>query len=284
MDHVHLKKPHFLLLISMLIFSTFMLITPHAHALFGGKIGEFSADMVELTPDGKVVNTIKLYITPTAVRMDGMPGAGMNPNMPTMALSMFTFKDKDEHYIFNHDKKLYYKTSMDEEGLADLVKDYKDAQQVKKLGTEKVSGYKCTKKEVTSTSTVFGMTHTSTALIWQSDQFEMPLRTKSENGHMTELRNIDKGTQSRSTFKLPSGYKQVDNMMAAMGMDFGNLSDYDDEDDGEDSTSAAPTQTSSQKKTQNDENNSEMTDASKKYIENKLRGLGNKLKNFKFGD
>lgn len=253
----------------MLVLMAALLIPNPAFAFFGGKIKNFTADQVELSPDGTVGQTIKIYYTPEAVRMDGLPGAGMNPDMPKMNLSMYTFKEKDQHYIFNHDKKLYYQTSLSEDGLADAIKDYKDASQVKELGKEKVSGYKCVKKEVTITTKIYGMTQTSKILLWESDRFEVPLRTQTEDGRISEMRNIDKNGASKSDFKLPAGYKKVDNMMMVMGMDFGEM------------------KAQTEKASQDDKKKTgkfKLPEIDKKDVEKTIQNLGDKLKNFKFGD
>ncbi|MCD4675766.1 MAG: DUF4412 domain-containing protein [Desulfobacula sp.] len=266
------KKLNQNLILVGFILASFILLPCSASALFGGKIKKITADQVELSSQGKVLNTLKLYVTPNAVRMDGMPGAGMNPNMPKQKLSIFTFKDKNEHYIFNHDKKLYFQTSLDQEGMAMDYTKYKDAEQVKELGKEKVSGYKCIKKEVTTTTKVFGISNTSKILIWTSDRFEMPLRTKSSDDFMSEIRNIDKGAPSSKIFQLPKGYKKVDNIMMAMGMDFGSMKKNNE---------PAPVSRESNKDTQ--KKPFKMPNINKKGIEKTIQGLGDKLKNFKFG-
>ena len=109
-----LKKLNRNFILISVVLAFFLLLPCSASAFFGGKVKKFTADKVELSSQGKVLNTLKLYVTPNVVRMDGMPGAGMNPNMPKQMLSIFTFKDKNEYYIFNHDKKVYFQTSLDQ--------------------------------------------------------------------------------------------------------------------------------------------------------------------------
>jgi len=90
----------------------------------------------------------------------------------------------------------------------------------KVLGKEKVSGYKCVKKEVITSMAVMGQTLKNKLTIWESDQFEMPLRTMVEDGGIMEMRDIDTDKPSKKLFRPMPGYKKVDNLMAAMGMDF----------------------------------------------------------------
>ncbi|WDP89367.1 MAG: DUF4412 domain-containing protein [Desulfobacter sp.] len=275
------------ILITAVIFLFLFIIAESAFALFGGKVDNFTADQVELSKEGKVVNTIKFYVTPKATRMDGMPGAGMNPHMPAANLSMFSFNDKNEYYIFNHDKKLYYKTTQEDEDFFKGMGDFNNAQQVKELGTEKVSGYKCTKKEITMTSEIYGMKNTTKTLIWQSDKFDMPLRVQSEQGHTSEMRHIKKGAPADSVFILPKGYKKVQNIMAAMGMDFGDRNRDDDK------PPVQASQAASQQQGQTGQNSQVQTGTpgqageegfiNKENIEKTLQGLGKKLKGFKFG-
>ncbi len=187
----------------------------------GGKlITSYSADWVMLSNDGAVMSTSKLYITPEAYRMDGMPMGdglhGISDNITFLGL----YKQKKE-YLFNHDRKLFFEDDLDEEMMMGMMNLFKDPDSEVVLGKEKVSGYACTKKKVTSTTDMMGMKITFTHIIWQSDRFEMPLRVQDEEGHITELRNINTGKPAERLFIPVSGYTRVDNMMAALGMDFG---------------------------------------------------------------
>jgi len=65
-----------------------------------------------------------------------------------------------------------------------------------------------------------GQTLKNKLTIWESDQFEMPLRTMVEDGGIMEMRDIDTDKPSKKLFRPMPGYKKVDNLMAAMGMDF----------------------------------------------------------------
>ena len=199
----------------------FMVAPSSSHALFGGKIESFSADQVMISSDGKVLNTSKLYITPDVYRMDGLPMGGQGG--VTRNLSILGFKKLNKQYIYNHDKKIFFESQLDEEDMLKKFKSYENVDSEKVLGKEKVSGYKCVKKEVTTTMTMMGMKHTSTEILWQSDKFEFPLRIRMEEGQIMEFRNIDTGKPSKKLFRRPTGYKKVDNMMAVMGIDFGDM-------------------------------------------------------------
>jgi hypothetical protein len=211
-----------------------------AFGFFGGKIESFSADIVFIGADGKVKSTSKIYFTPEAMRMDGLPMGGMHEGISGMDnLTTITFSDQNKEYIFNHDKKLFFEAELDEQEqdmVMDMMKRYENVDEEKVLGKEKVSGYDCTKKMVTTTVDMMGMKITSTETIWQSDQFDMPLRIQDEEGVIMEYRNIDTKKPSAKLFQLPTGYKKVGNIMEVMGMDFSGMGmDMDMEIDVEES-------------------------------------------------
>lgn len=108
---------------------------------------------------------------------------------------------------------------MDENDILRAAKAYNNPDSEQILGNETVSGYKCVKKEVTSTITVMGTSITSTVILWKSDQFEFPLRTQDANVRIIEFRNIDTNEPSKNFFRRLVGYKRVDSIMAVLGMD-----------------------------------------------------------------
>ena len=200
-----------------------MISPSSSYALFGGKIENFSADQVMISSDGKVMSTSKLHITPHVFRLDGLPTNGS----VTRNLTILGFKKQNKQYIYNHDKKLFFESQLDEEDMLKKLKSYENVDSEKILGKEKVSGYKCVKKEVTTTMTMMGMKHTSTEILWQSDKFEFPLRIQMEEGQIMEFRNIDTGKPPKKLFRRPTGYKKVNSMMAVMGMDFAAMARQD---------------------------------------------------------
>ena len=218
------------------VLACFIMAPLSSHAFFGGKIKSFSADQVMISSDGKVMSTSKLYITPDAYRMDGLPTGGQGG--VTRNLSILGFKKQNKQYIYNHDKKLFFESQLDEEDMLKKLKSYENVDSEKILGKEKVGGYKCVKKEVTTTMTMMGTKITSTEILWQSDKFEFPLRIQMEEGQIMEFRNIDKGKPSKKLFKRPTGYKRVDNMMAVMGLDFAAMAREETKSDDEDQQAA----------------------------------------------
>lgn len=210
---------HKLLLYLAAILLTGVMANPFpASAFFGGKVKNFSADQVTIFPDGKKMGSARLYVTPDAFRMDGMPGGG--GQMGAKNITFLGFPKQDKQYIYNHDQKLFFESRLDQEEVLQDLKSYQNAESVEVLGKEKVSGYICEKKRVTTTMTVMGMQSTTTQIIWQSDRFDFPLRVQEEDGQIMEFRNIQTGKPDKKLFRRPAGYKQVNSMMAAMGMDF----------------------------------------------------------------
>lgn len=214
-------------------------ITP-SYALFGGKIENFSADNVQKTSDGKILNTCKLHVSPDAMRMDGIPFGG-GKKMPKMNMSMLILKKQNRQFFYNHDKKLMFESPVDEENLKAGYKAMDNIESETVLGKETISGYKCIKKKVVTSVGMMGMSHKSTLLVWENDKFEIPLKTQDEEGNIMEMQNIKTGKPNKKLFKPLTGYKRVDNMMAVMGMDFGAMAMRDRSGDKE-GTGAEPQQ------------------------------------------
>ena len=112
---IDLKKNHSRMIpVILTAFVLCLMAVQPAFALFGGKVDSFTADMVEIAPGGKVVNTSKIYMTPDAMRMDGMPGGGAK-GMPKMNISLLVLEKQDKQYFYNHDKKLVFESPVDKE-------------------------------------------------------------------------------------------------------------------------------------------------------------------------
>lgn len=184
-----------------------------AFAAWGGKIDSFTADQVHINAAGKVVSTGKFYMTPTKMRIDGLPGP-----KNSQSISVIYYKTKKRQYFINHENKRYYEGQLDEEKMKQDMKMFGMSKNARTLGTEKVSGYKCEKKEVKTTVTFMGMKKKSKHIVWVNDRFDMPLRTKMDNGDITELRNIRKGTPPDKYFQVPKRYKKVSGIIAVMGV------------------------------------------------------------------
>lgn len=168
----------------------------------------FSATQVSLDASGNVQSTGKIYVSNDKIRL-----AMKAPQGNGQWVIIFR-QDLNKHWMLNPEKKLYSEQPYDEQEMQKAV--HSSIGKEKILGTEKVNGYKCTKKEVENTVTLMGFSKTSTSTIWHSDHFNMPLRTRGEHGE-TELRDIIEKKPDPQLFELPSGYAKVDNMFALFG-------------------------------------------------------------------
>jgi len=212
--------PKFGLLFMITIVLACIAATP-AFALFGGKIDNFSADNVTIDENGSIVNTAKLYVNKDAIRIDGISAAGVGGKK--LNLSMLILKNHKKSYFYNHDKKLVFEGPLDEKDMMAGYKAMDNVESEKVLGKEKVSRYKCVKKEVVTSTQIMGQNMKTRLIVWESDKFEMPLKTMDEDGAIQEMRNIKEGKPPKKMMQPLTGYKKVGNMMAVMGMDLGEM-------------------------------------------------------------
>ena len=78
-------------------------------AFLGGKVDNFSADQVIIAKDGRELSSSKIYVSPEAMRMDGLPMGERQPSgMLSKNISTITFMEPPEYYMINHEKKLIY--------------------------------------------------------------------------------------------------------------------------------------------------------------------------------
>lgn len=130
---------------------------------------------------------------------------------------------------------------LDEKEMEQSTKEFRDSRNEKVLGTETVNGFKCTKKEVETTIKGFyEFKKTVKTIVWESNRLDMPIRTKSEDGSITELRKIKEGTPASKYFEIPKGYKKVANVMELMDMDMSKLEEKPSVPAGEDEPSGSP--------------------------------------------
>jgi len=171
-----------------------------------GKIKSFSAERVSIDPSGKVSNMGKLYITPRKLRMDMSSPEGKGNILVILR------KDLKIYWMLNPKAKKYFERPLNEEDWEKAM--YESIKRKEKdLGTETVNGFKCRKKEVETAVQFMGIKRKSRSIIWVSNRLVMPIRTESEDGHVTELRKIKSGRQPSRLFEVPPGYKKVANMM-----------------------------------------------------------------------
>jgi len=199
------RKKSFVMILVMAV-----IVAGWATCGYCAKIKSFSAEQVSIDPSGKVQGTGKIYMTPQKIRMDFR-----SPQSEGMMVNIFR-RDRNIHWMLNPEAKKYVERSLDEKEMQKALKQQMK-QDEKILGTETVNGFKCTKKSVATTVKFLGISRKSESIIWVSKKLDMPIRTQSKEGYITELRNIKPGRQPAKLFTVPAGYQKVANMMELFG-------------------------------------------------------------------
>ena len=180
---------------------------------FAQKVTDYTADQVTLGPDGKPVAQSKIYFSGGKMRLDdAMPQSGVK-------LVVIYRSDLKKNFMLNTDKKTYTERELDEKEMTGAIMSMGKIKNRKEkaLGEETVGGYTCSKKEIEAEIEVMGFKNTSRSVVWQSPKFDLPLRTRSDSGQVTELRNIREERPAAALFEVPAGYSKVSDMMELLG-------------------------------------------------------------------
>jgi len=188
-----------------LIVMSVMLVS--AGSAYAGKIKNFSADQVTLAPNGKIQNKGKIYITPEKIRTEMRSPQGKG------SMIMIMRRDLNLYWMLNPGDKKYFERPLNEKEWESMAKGAIKSKTEKDLGTETINGFKCRKKSVEMVVEVMGFKSKSRSVVWISKKLDMPIRTKMEDGNVTELRNIKKGRQSKKLFEVPGDYTKAGNIM-----------------------------------------------------------------------
>ena len=188
-----------------------VLVLSWAAAGFAQKVNDFTADQVTLGADGKTLAQSKVYFSGGKMRIDdAMPQSGSK-------LIVISRGDLKKMYMINAEKNTYTESEIDENDFAGLAMSHVKNRKEKALGEETVNGYRCAKKEIEAQVEVMGFKSASRTVVWQSPKFGMPLRTRNENGQVTELRNIREEKPAAALFEVPTGCSRVANLMELLG-------------------------------------------------------------------
>jgi hypothetical protein len=166
---------------------------------------EFKADFIK--KQHGIETKSKIYVKGEKMRMD-MTKEGEKH-------STIHRTDKKMIWIIHHGDKMYMEMPAMVETLqaSKLDMDITKIADRKKVGTEKVNGYKCNKYLITYKDKSMGeMTQ------WISKKLDYPIKTvyHSSYGDMyTELKNIKEGGIKNSVFEIPKGYQKMS--MPGMG-------------------------------------------------------------------
>jgi len=175
---------------------------------WAGKDTPFSADHVTISPQGQEM-TGKLFFTPDKMRMEQNPPGG-----PGQIVFVYLKKEK-KMIMWSPTKKKYFESVLDASQWPGIDEELKPIEK-KKLGTEKVSGYNCTNYKVVREIDIMGRKRKIELLTWETDKLAFPIRTKTNEGMVQELRNIKEGQPPAGVFQVPKGYEKVGNMMEMM--------------------------------------------------------------------
>ena len=189
---------------------------------FVGRSDYFSADSLEISSDGELINSGKLYVSEDAIRIDGIPAMGMLSGLK-LDLSVLIFKNQNKQYFYNNDKKRVLISQMDKKHFNGDYKSMGNIRQGQIMGSEYVAGYLCDKKEIIISYDLAGHTFDTEMTVWENDQFDFPLKIMDEDGNIQVLRNINTDQPSVALFQPLSGYQTVDSTLAVMGMNFSDL-------------------------------------------------------------
>ncbi|MBI5845998.1 MAG: DUF4412 domain-containing protein [Deltaproteobacteria bacterium] len=146
--------------------------------------------------------------------------------------------DKKLVYVVDHLSKTYTVMPMDPNELPAMLKDFDKSVGKKKLGTERVDGWACTKWQFTiKMDDVMGkeiadqmkavesmpgpqaaqmkkfmaqMKRDIVSTVWIAEDLGAPIKTVTSDGTSTILRKIKVGTQSPKLFEPPAGYRKSD--------------------------------------------------------------------------
>lgn len=173
-----------------------------------GKIdmGEFSATVTKTMAGTTIVG--KTFISKDKMRDESKTGDKIGATIIRM--------DKGVTWILMENKQYMEMSGMnnsgaDNDGLKFMQKEYEQKFEIKSLGTEKVNGYACEKKQYIDKEKKFGIT-----TIWYSPKLKYMVKNENVlNGKLNfkmELTDIKEGKQPASLFEVPAGYTLFDPM------------------------------------------------------------------------
>jgi outer membrane lipoprotein-sorting protein len=151
------------------------------------QITDFSADQVVIGAKGKVEQESKLSVAGDWVRIDKV--------VPADAKMSFIYRrDLKQAVTINPGKKIYFEGSLDEKSFSAAMGLPAPAAVERSAGLE--IDFKKAKKTVTNT-------------VWVSDRLGIPLRVKTYEGRVTELRNLKEGKPDAALFETPKDFKKA---------------------------------------------------------------------------
>jgi outer membrane lipoprotein-sorting protein len=166
------------------------------------KITDYTADQVVIGAKGKVEQESKLSVAGDRIRIDKV--------VPADAKMTFIYrKDLKQAVTINPGKKTYFEGPIDEKAFSAALGLPAAATAERVAGEEAVSGFACAKKELDMEIDFKKAKKTVTNTVWVSDKLGIPLRVKTYEGRVTELRNIKEGKPDPALFDSPKDFKKL---------------------------------------------------------------------------
>ena len=166
------------------------------------KITDFTADQVLIGVKGKVERESKLTVIGDRIRLDRVTPA--DPK-----LSFIFRRDLKQAVTINAGKKTYFEGPLEEKAFADAFGLPLTVKAERTAGEETVSGFPGVKKEVDQEIDFKKAKKTITSTVWSSDRLNLPLRVKTPEGQVFELRNIKEGKPDPAVFESPKDFKKA---------------------------------------------------------------------------
>jgi len=166
------------------------------------KITDYTADQVLIGAKGKVEQESRLSVAGDRIRIDKV--------VPADAKMTFIYRrDLKQAVTINPGKKTYFEGPLDEKALSAALGLPAGATTERAAGEETVSGFPCAKKELDMEIDFKKAKKTVTNTVWVSDKLGIPLRVKTYEGRVTELRNIKEGKPDPAVFESPKDFKKA---------------------------------------------------------------------------
>ena len=186
-----------------------------ASTAFAGTVKEYVADLV----DAKTGQTMaKYYVTENKIRVD-MEGQNKGGKVATIIRmdqgKMYSLQEDKTYIEFPFKDKI---SNLEDIGTK-MMGGVAPKRTEEKLGSETVNGYDTEKTRVTTNINMMGQKRTMVNTVWKAKEFDMPIRTQSDKGDITEMRNIKVGAPADSVFEVPAGYTknaELEEMMKRM--------------------------------------------------------------------
>lgn len=166
------------------------------------KITDFSADQVVVGANGKIERESKLTVGGDRIRLDRVKPA--DPRM-----SVIYRRDLKQAVTINASKKVYFEGPLDEKAFAESFGLPVGSKAERAAGEETVSGLACVKREFDQEIDFKKAKKTVTSTVWASDRMDVPLRVKTPENQLIELRNIKEGKVEAAVFEVPKDFKKA---------------------------------------------------------------------------